>query len=64
MRIRVLTALAVLKYGLYDLFWRFGPGWPGFVPPMPATTLAMLVVGAQLAVVGLLADLIVRRTRL
>jgi glycosyltransferase involved in cell wall biosynthesis len=60
----MLITLAALKYGLYDLFWRFGPGWPGFVPPMPSTTLAMLVVGAQLAVVGLLADLIVRRTRL
>jgi glycosyltransferase involved in cell wall biosynthesis len=59
-----LAGLGVLKYFGYDLLWRFGPSWPGFIPPMPGTTLALLVIGVQLAVVGLLADLIVRRTRL
>jgi hypothetical protein len=47
---------------VYDILWRFGPIWP--VPAMPATTLALLFTGLQVGVVGLLADLIVRRTRL
>ncbi|MFQ5459924.1 MAG: glycosyltransferase family 2 protein [Anaerolineae bacterium] len=55
---------ATTKYLVYDLWWRFGPGLPPFVPPMPGTTLALLFTGLQISVVGLLADLIVRRTRL
>jgi polyisoprenyl-phosphate glycosyltransferase len=50
------------KYLLFDILWRFGPVWP--VPAMPGTTLALLNTGLQVAVVGLLADLVVRRTRL
>lgn len=57
-----LTGLGTAKYVLYDILWRFGPIWP--IPAMPGTTLALLFTGLQLAVVGLLADLIVRRTRL
>lgn len=57
-----LVAAGAAKYVLYDILWRFGPSWP--VPAMPGTTLALLFTGLQLGVVGLLADLIVRRTRL
>ena len=57
-----LVAAGAAKYVLYDILWRFGPSWP--VPSMPGTTLALLFTGLQLGVVGLLADLIVRRTRL
>ena len=39
-------------------------GWAWALPPMRSTTLAMLITGLQVAVVGLLADLIVRRTQL
>jgi glycosyltransferase involved in cell wall biosynthesis len=60
----VLIAAALLKYGAYDVWWRSGPGWPQYVPPLPGTTLALFVTGIQVAVVGLLADLIVRRTSL
>jgi hypothetical protein len=58
----VLIGLGTAKYVLYDILWRFGPAWP--VPGMPGTTLAVIFTGLQIAVVGLLADLVVRRTRL
>jgi polyisoprenyl-phosphate glycosyltransferase len=57
-----LVGLGMAKYLLYDILLRFGLTWP--VPPMPASTLALLFTGLQVGVVGLLADLIVRRTRL
>lgn len=60
-----LIALGLGKYLLYDILWRFGDRLlAGRIPSMPATTLAVLLTGVQVAVVGLLADLIVRRTRL
>ncbi len=59
-----LIAFAAVKYIGYDTLWRYGPGWPNFVPPLPGTTLALFVTGLQVAVIGLLADLIVRRTSL
>ncbi len=60
-----LIALGLGKYVLYDMLWRFGDRLlAGRIPSMPATTLAVLLTGVQIAVVGLLADLIVRRTRL
>lgn len=49
------------KYLLYDLLYRTDLR---FVPPMPGTTLALLVTGLQILVIGLLADLVVRRTSL
>jgi hypothetical protein len=58
-----LLAVATLKYVAYDIGWRYGFP-PPFMPPMPGTTLALLTTGLQVAVVGLLADLIVRRTRI
>jgi glycosyltransferase involved in cell wall biosynthesis len=61
-----LLALGTFKYLLYDILYRYGVVygqlWP--LPPMPAFTLALLVTGLQVAVIGLLADLIVRRTQL
>lgn len=59
-----LIGVAVVKYIGYDVWWRHGTGWPTFVPPLPGTTLALFVTGLQVAVIGLLADLIVRRTSL
>lgn len=50
------------KYVFYDIIWRFNPDWG--LPPMPGTTLALIVTGLQVMVIGLLADLIVRRTSL
>jgi len=50
------------KYVFYDIIWRFNPEWG--LPPMPGTTLALIVTGLQVMVIGLLADLIVRRTSL
>jgi glycosyltransferase involved in cell wall biosynthesis len=58
-----LLAAGTLKYAAYDIVWRFGLP-PDLVPPMSGTTLALLVSGMQIGVIGLLADLVVRRTRL
>ena len=58
----ILILLGSAKYIFFDILWRWGPVWP--VPAMPGTTLALIFTGMQVAVVGLLADLIVRRTRL
>ncbi len=55
------------KYVFYDILWRFGYRLhllPEYIPSMPATTLGLIIIGLQVAVIGLLADLIVRRTRL
>ena len=57
-----LLALGTGKYIFYDILWRFNPDWG--LPPMPGTTLALIVTGLQVLVIGLLADLIVRRTSL
>lgn len=57
-----LLALGTGKYVFYDILWRFNPDWG--LPPMPGTTLALIVTGLQVLVIGLLADLIVRRTSL
>ncbi len=57
-----LLALGTGKYLFYDILWRFNPDWG--LPPMPGTTLALIVTGLQVLVIGLLADLIVRRTSL
>ncbi len=60
-----LTGLGLTKYVLYDVLWRFGELLTtGYVPSMPASTLALILSGLQVGVIGLLADLIVRRTRL
>jgi hypothetical protein len=60
-----ITGLGTLKYIAYDVLWRFGELLPtGYIPSMPASTLALILSGLQVAVIGLLADLIVRRTRL
>lgn len=61
----VLLVLGTAKYLAIDILgtWRvFGAAWP--LPPMRLTTLALLVTGLQIAVIGLLADLVVRRTQL
>lgn len=65
LKIFLPLALALLlggtaKYVFYDIIWRFNPDWG--LPSMPATTLALIVTGLQVLVIGLLADLIVRRT--
>jgi hypothetical protein len=57
-----LLALGLAKYLFYDILYRFGLAWP--LPAMPALTLALLFTGLQVGVVGLLADLVVRRTQL
>lgn len=60
-----LLVLGTAKYlflDILDTYRAFGAPWP--LPPMRATTLALLFTGLQVAVVGLLADLIVRRTEL
>jgi glycosyltransferase involved in cell wall biosynthesis len=57
-----LLVVGTAKYLLYDILYRYGFVWP--VPGMPAFTLALLFTGLQVAVIGLLADLIVRRTQL
>ena len=57
-----LMALGTLKYVAWDILLRYGPIWP--VPPLAGTTLALIVTGLQVLVIGLLADLIVRRTSL
>jgi len=70
LKIFLPLALALLvagtaKYLLVDIldtYRSFGVSW--FLPPMRSTTLALLITGLQTAVVGLLADLIVRRTQL
>jgi len=60
-----LFAAGVAKYLGYDLAWRVLRGAESFyVPPLPGSTLALIVTGLQVAVIGLLADLIVRRTAL
>jgi glycosyltransferase involved in cell wall biosynthesis len=58
----MLLGLGLAKYVLYDILYRFGLAWPW--PAMPASTLALLFTGLQVGVIGLLADLIVRRTQL
>ena len=59
----VLIVGGTLKYIGYDILWRVVLGAETFyMPPMPSTTLALIVSGLQVAVIGLLADLIVRRT--
>lgn len=61
----LLTVGGTLKYIGYDIIWRVVLGAETFyMPPMPSTTLALIVSGLQVAVIGLLADLIVRRTAL
>ena len=67
----LVTLLAAAgKYLIYDVLARYGDvifaagPVPAFVPPVPGSTLALLVTGLQIGVIGLLADLIVRRTRL
>ncbi len=61
----LLTVGGTLKYFVYDIFWRVVLGAETFyMPSMPSTTLALIVSGLQVAVIGLLADLIVRRTAL
>jgi len=55
----MMLAAGTGKYVLYDILWRTSGA---YVPPMPGTTLALLVTGLQILVIGLLADLIVRRT--
>ena len=58
-----LLGLATLKYLLMDVYWLHqGLVWP--IPPMRSVTLALIVTGLQVLVIGLLADLIVKRTRL
>lgn len=60
-----LTGAGIAKYVLYDILFRFGGALSsGYMPSMPASTLALISSGLQVAVIGLLADLIVRRTRL
>jgi glycosyltransferase involved in cell wall biosynthesis len=59
----ILLGVATLKYGLIDVFLLHkGIVWP--IPPMRSVTLALLVTGLQVLVIGLLADLIVKRTQL
>lgn len=70
LKIFLPLALALLiggtaKYLLIDILDTFQTyGWSMTLPPMRLTTLALLITGLQTAVVGLLADLIVRRTQL
>lgn len=54
--------LGSAKYLLFDILYRFGLVWP--LPAMPTLTLALLFTGLQALMLGLLADLIVRRTQL
>jgi polyisoprenyl-phosphate glycosyltransferase len=54
--------LGTVKYLLFDILFRFGLVWP--LPAMPTFTLALLFTGLQILMIGLLADLIVRRTQL
>jgi glycosyltransferase involved in cell wall biosynthesis len=56
-----MLGLGTAKYLLYDIILRAGSRYPF---SMPSTTLALIFTGLQVAVIGLLADLIVRRTRL
>ena len=58
----LLLAIGLAKYVFYDILFRYGLVWP--VPGMPAFTQALLFTGLQVGVIGLLADLIVRRTQL
>jgi glycosyltransferase involved in cell wall biosynthesis len=58
----IFLGLGTLKYVLFDILFRFGLVWP--MPAMPASTLALIFTGLQVGVIGLLADLIVRRTQL
>lgn len=58
-----LLVAGLLKYLVLDVFGLHGRlVWP--VPPMRSMTLVLLFFGLQFLVVGLLADLIVKRTRL
>lgn len=61
----ILLLGGTAKYLLMDILDTIRTyGWSMTLPPMRLTTLALLVTGLQIAVVGLLADLIVRRTQL
>ncbi len=58
-----LLGAGLLKYLALDVYGLHGQlVWP--VPPMRSMTLVLLFFGLQFLVVGLLADLIVKRTRL
>jgi hypothetical protein len=58
-----LLAAAIGKYLIYDIALR--QGFPlAYVPALAGSTLALFMTGLQVGVIGLLADLIVRRTRL
>jgi polyisoprenyl-phosphate glycosyltransferase len=60
-----LVGLGTLKYLLLDILWRHPDALRlGHIPSISGTTLVLLFTGLQVAVIGLLADLIVRRTRL
>ena len=58
----LLLGVATAKYVVLDVWLYQGLTWP--VPPMRSVTLALLVTGLQVLVIGLLADLIVKRTQL
>ena len=58
----VFLLLGTVKYLFFDILFRFGVVWP--LPAMPTFTLALLFTGLQALMIGLLADLIVRRTQL
>ena len=58
----LLLSVATAKYVVLDVWLYQGLTWP--VPPMRSVTLALLVTGLQVLVIGLLADLIVKRTQL
>jgi glycosyltransferase involved in cell wall biosynthesis len=58
-----LLGIGTLKYILIDVFSLYGRLiWP--IPPMRSVTTAVLFTGLQVLVIGLLADLIVKRTKL
>jgi len=60
-----LLVLGTAKYFFVDILDTYRSfGWTLTLPPMRTTTLALLVTGLQVAIIGLLADLIVRRTQL
>jgi glycosyltransferase involved in cell wall biosynthesis len=58
-----LLAAGIAKYVGLDIVARYGFP-PAAVPQMSGTSLALLITGMQVAAIGLLADLVVRRTRL
>ncbi len=58
----LFLVLGTTKYVFFDILYRFGLVWP--LPAMPTFTLALLFTGLQALMIGLLADLIVRRSQL